>query len=247
MRKVTEAELAAWTKELLRAQGWDLYDEVQPYQGGRIADLVGVRDGRVLVIETKTSLTLESLGQALGWVPYADAVAVVVPHVSAHVWRSAARDYGKRSAELFGIGVYSVGPTKYSPMEVKEHVRCAELDPGGLRDRILDALRPEHQSDSWARAGTRNGKRVTKFSLTAKALAHAVSVNPGKKVGDYVETLAHHYASRSSAVSNLRNCIDRNVIDEIRIDAEGKLWPCENQTEGRLQTIRDTGSGPRHD
>lgn len=229
MERPTEAQLAKWTKHSLEDAGWTVYEEVQPHQGGTIADIVATRGDRVLVVEVKRTLSLEVLGQALGWVEYADLVAVAVPHVGARTWQSHARVFATRSAAQFGIGIYSVGYWHRQEI-VSERVRCGLLD-AEFKSKLIATLKPEHRDENWARAGTKNGKRVTDFRLTAEALSQAVKELPGQRMRTVLPKIEHHYASDRSAAQCLADCVRRNVIPTVRISIDGTLWPVDTGTD----------------
>lgn len=233
MDRPTEEQIGIWTKTVLEAAGWSVYEEVQPYQGGAIADMVATRGSTVLVVELKRTLTLELMGQALGWINHADLVAVVVPRASATAWCSNARRFAIMSAAKFGIGVYTAWPGhRHAEAKVWEKSPCFPLDPDPKKkQQLLGKLRVEHQDGEWARAGTRNGKRVTDFQLTAKRLAEAVKQKPGQKIRVLLPEIEYHYVSPSSAAQCLTDCIRRNVIDSVRIEADGTLWPVDTASD----------------
>ena len=90
----SEAQLAAAVVSHLREHGWEVWQEVR---AGRIsdrrADIVATMGRRVMVVETKLSLSAAVVGQAFQWRPYAHWVVVAVPFAS--------RDAG-------GVGVVAI-------------------------------------------------------------------------------------------------------------------------------------------
>ncbi len=76
---MTEAELAAGIVAWLQDRDWQVYQEVRPGYSGPRADIVATHGPVIWVVETKTSLSMELVGQALRWKPYANKVSIGIP------------------------------------------------------------------------------------------------------------------------------------------------------------------------
>ena len=192
MTKRTEEELALILIAWLKANGWEVYEEVKfwPDPGDRtawyVADIVATRNGVVAIFEVKLAFGLTVMRQAERWVRYAHEVYVFVPGkgVPANVDHA----YGHGKLREVGIGVLHL--RDHSKLEVQMAARPGgELPPmeklvitaqAAVTSRPEDArlegeLRDEHKSGRFARAGVKGGDRVSPANLTKAAIAAHVA------------------------------------------------------------------------
>jgi hypothetical protein len=184
----SETELAAKVVAWLQDQHWDVYQEVECY-GGR-ADIVAVHDGRVWIIEVKTSLTFNLIEQAIYRTRCAHWVSVVVP--------SATRP--RRLAE-------SVLSWKGLGLIVVDGNNIIEKAPAKLRrsyhaeaKHLLARLEPEHKT--FAPAGTNKGSYWSPFRRTCTLALSYIKTHGPTTAAELMRQIDHHYASPSSAKAN---------------------------------------------
>lgn len=74
-----ESDLFPPVKTWLEDRDFTVYSEVTPGYGGRRADIVATRGPVLMVVELKTSLSLDLIGQCMRWEPFAHYVYACVP------------------------------------------------------------------------------------------------------------------------------------------------------------------------
>ncbi len=112
-----EAQLREPIVEWLRADGYDVRHEVAVL--GRRADLVGLRDGRIVAVEMKLEDWSAALRQAIAYQLAADEAWVAMPLAAAsrayrHRWRFEAEAVGLLAVDDAG-GVRTPIPARPSP------------------------------------------------------------------------------------------------------------------------------------
>lgn len=217
MSKTSETDVARPVVEWLQQWHWTVYQEVQHYRGGTVADIVAVQDELVWIIEVKTSLNLSLLAQAYDWKYYGHYISVAVPTISQ---RSSGRDIASIILKDWGIGL----------IEVEYDNVCETNEPRlhrkGLAHEFRERLREEQKT--WAEAGNSEGRRYTPFQGTRRGVQNYVRRNPGCTIKDLIDNVKHHYYSPASAKGCLLRWIQNGVIDGIRMDMEQrpyKLYP----------------------
>lgn len=103
--KWKETELAQAVIWWLQDYQWEVYQEVQVFAYGDIADIVAVQNGIYWIIECKTTLNLEVMGQALAWKYFAHYVSVATP---AACRPSKGRELARKILRDKGIGLLAV-------------------------------------------------------------------------------------------------------------------------------------------
>lgn len=194
-----ETELAEQVIAWLESDGWDIYQEVQVYGYGGVADIVAVHDGWLIwIIECKKSLTLRVMNQASKWPAHYRSVALLAP--KRKNYERSSRDSAYRVAkEYYKIGVMELGrselyETKKAPL-MRHHHKMSKV--------ILNALVPEHKT--YAKAGSRGGSHWTPYKSTIRAVEHYIIDNPGCTLKEIIEEVGkRHYSSTQSARSTLR-------------------------------------------
>ena len=212
-----EQELAAVVVDWLRAEGWEVYQEVTTGSGR--ADIVAVRGPVRWAIETKTSLNLAVMDQAadnVAWFHYS-SIAVPAPANSSFAsprnWKLA-----QKVAGLLGFGILRVLPesgARDSRVFVDDRCTPRFNRRPGLVD-LHEAQKTEGQ------AGSNGGGYYTPFRATCERLVWYVTRRPGLTLKEAVRNIRHHYASEPSAVQSLAKMIRQQVIP-LRLE-HGKLY-----------------------
>ena len=217
-----EAAIGAAVSEWFRSKQAVVYEEVidpRPSCTER-ADLVAVETlpgfERTLVhiVECKAELSFELLAQARHWsLNRFGCVWLAVPKLHRS---SVGRAEAIRIAHaILGFGVLVVD------REVSVEGRPANLHPPEDR-RLLDSLRPEHQTH--AKAGSPSGGHFTSFKASCQALSAYVKENDGCRLEDAVKTISHHYRSTASAVSSLHHWVREGKVDGVYPGWKGRLY-----------------------
>lgn len=225
--KIKETDLGKTIVSWLQSEGWDVYQEVQAH-GGRVADVVAVRSGILIVVEIKTSLTFELLDQVSGWKAYAHHVYAAVPRAKGDGRRMAYRVFGDH-----GIGVIEVDRGAFTSIEngisfrsLVRIVAAPTLNRKAYVARIRDSLRPEHKT--FALAGSARGGHFTEFKATCERLCGYVVAHPGTTFKEAITEVKHHYATDASARAHLAKLILSGVVKGVRCEKIGKelnLYP----------------------
>ena len=213
-----ETEIAAKVVEWLQAEQWDVYQEVQPCQQGRVCDIVAVQGPLTWAIEVKASFGLAVLEQAAGWTNWANLVSVATPP-SRTIQNSRFCRRGMLDLGIGGIVVDDSG-------EVRQWVRPA------LRRRVVtklrDVLRDEHKT--WAPAGTTGSRHLTAFKLTCREVYRFARSNPGADLKKAIDSIPHHYANDKSARCNLLRWLEAGKVAGVEMRREGRrvrIYPME--------------------
>lgn len=213
-----ETEVAAPVVAWLQKQGWDVYQEVE---NGNVADIVArmplkYRDDLIWVIETKTTLSLALLDQAIAWTPWAHLVSVAVP--APKTMRR-----GTRAINLV-LQHYKLGFIEVDTFSGYKPVR--EVETPGLHRivkchvRNWDRALVEEQK-TYCPAGTQGG-HWTPFKGTCKRLRGYVEKHPGCLMKEAVEGIRHHYQTEASAIGSLRYLVQDGVVPGVRFERDGR-------------------------
>lgn len=217
---MNEETLAGAVVTWLGEQGWDCFFEVSP-GGGAAADIVGVREPLVAIVEAKVALTLGVIAQIENWKGYGHVRYIAVSAAK----RDGGRSYAYALCREKGIGVLLVWESRFDGLNpggllVKEEVAPA-LDRTARRSAVWrEWLKPEHKT--YAKPGTASGKRWPPFLETCKELRALVRREPGIAMKHALTRFKHHYSSTSSARAALSGLIQRGVIEGIEMRREGK-------------------------
>lgn len=211
--KLAETDLAAFVVKHLQEDGWEVYQEIQIKSFGSIADIVAVKDGEVMVVETKTTFGLGVLGQANHWKKLAHYSTIAVPRT---VNQSKARSFGQQIAWKFGIGVLIVSP-------VRGHVTTKvqpQKNAGADIKKILSVLTEQHKT--YAKAGSKGGQHLTRFKMTCQELTKIVKRNPGICLEEAVTRFKHHYKNDYNAARSIAKQIKFDNVPTIYGEWNGK-------------------------
>jgi hypothetical protein len=217
-RAVTsEADLAAVVIAWLEALGADVYEEVELQRQGIRADIVARVRAEIWIVETKTSVSLALIEQAMERRRFAHRVYIAAP---IHRARG-----GVALCSELGIGVLGVkagADLNYDPPLVREEVASRRWNQRPVA--LTKKLSPEHKTH--ARAGAPTGGHWSPFRKTCELLCERVARNPGLTLKEAVGSIEHHYHSNSGARASLATWIREGKIPSVRID-DGKLFPVE--------------------
>jgi len=133
---VKESDLYPPLKLYLERLGYTVYPEIEIYAGRPRADIVAVKDDRLLVVEMKTSFGLAVMEQADHWASggYAHQTYIAVP------WRERWQVpmIARRALEPAGIGVLQV--------DIRPNPRSLEQRYDWLDEERAERLRQEASS-----------------------------------------------------------------------------------------------------
>jgi hypothetical protein len=210
-----EIDLARKVIAWLIDQKWDVYQEVQVFQGGSIADIVARQASVCWVIETKMTLSLAVIGQAHEWLHWANYVSVAVPAGKRGM------GFAAHILNTYGIGLLKVNQYEYdwsSPVEEMKH-------PAFRRKtgrHLLGALNEGHKT--YAEAGNNQGRHWSSFKQTGLDIYRYVRVNEGCTLKDVLKNVKHHYATPATARSCIPRWAEAGKIDRIRVLKEKGQW-----------------------
>jgi hypothetical protein len=217
---IAEVDVATEAVAWLTADSWDPHFEVTLPGSKDRADIVATRDGKLVVVETKLTLSFDLLEQGFRWKPYANAVWVAVPAAQP----TPGRRLAYRVAEKYlMIGVLEVG-------DGSPKIRAPAPELSRMDDALLLALRPEHKT--FARAGSPAGGQATPYKTTCEALRSFVSDNPGCTAEEATASIRHHYRSNDKAAEYLLKDAKNGEIEGVKVGWRQRLWPTEGEDRG---------------
>lgn len=210
----TETDLNAVIAQWMREQGWEVFQEVQVFSGGPVADLVGRKDGLLWIVEGKRRLNLTLLSQAARWLGWAHYVSVALPNDQ--TCGSFELAFAQQVCEERGIGwlrAWGNGTVRS---------KAGKLMEGKLSEDLNKALCEEHKHV--AQSGTNRGGYHTPFKRTVQNLVAYVKQNRGSLLREAVLGIDHHYRTTKSACSALQKLIDKEVIEGLELRRAGRSW-----------------------
>ena len=215
-----ETELAKGVIAWLQDMKWDVYQEVQVFSYGAIADIVGLFDGRTWVIEVKTTLSLKVMEQAYHWKPFSNLVSVAVPR-----GRRGSIEFPWKVLESFGIGLIRVVESSdwvnHASVPVWEIVELVRPQVNRRPGKYLkDSLSEAHKT--FAEAGNANKLRWSPFQQTCLDVRKFVEKNPGAGLKQIIDNVKTHYQSVQSAKSCIAKYIQMDVLKGVRSEKDGK-------------------------
>lgn len=218
---LSEADLAAVVIAWLDALGADVYQEVELARQGIRADIVARVHAELWIVETKTSVSLALIEQALDRRRHAHRIYIAAPLHKARA--------GLAICSELGIGVLGVevggGLAATSEYEAPRVTMRAESRRWNARPVALASkLSPEHKTH--ARAGAPTGGHWSPFRRTIERLAQQVATHPGIALKEAVGSIEHHYRSNAGARTSLATWIREGKVPGVAI-RDGALWPAE--------------------
>lgn len=217
--EVREADLAGVVIAWLEALGADVYQEVELYRQGPRADIVARVRAEIWIVETKTSMSLALIEQAMERRRFAHRVYIAAPTYKARA--------GLALCQELGIGVIgvSVGLGIESPSEYDEPQVTMRAESRRWNSRpvaLAEKLEPEHKTH--ARAGAPTGGHWSPFRRTIERLAQEVAAHPGILIKAAVAGIEHHYRSNAGARTSLAAWIREGKVPGVE-SRDGKLFP----------------------
>lgn len=207
----------AWLQDMK----WDVYQEVQVFSYGAIADIVAVFDSRTWVIETKTALSLKVMEQAYHWKHFSNLVSVAVPS-----GRRRSLAFPAKVLESFGIGLLSVvetvkwvDPGTVPVWDVNEqiHPRLNRYPGKHLKDSLSEAHK------TFAEAGNADKLRWSPFQQTCLDVRKFVEKNSGVGLKEIVDNVKTHYHTVPTAKICIAKYVQMDVLKGVRSEKVGKL------------------------
>lgn len=211
MQLVKETDLAAIVVSHFELSGWEVYQEVA-VRGG-VADIVATQGRLLWIVETKMSLSLAVLEQAIDWVGHAHFVSAAIPYKyhRSHFAHRICRDYG--------IGLF-LG-SSYDGIREAIEPRFFRKTTDVVRKSLCAAQK------TFAPAGSKNG-HWTPFKQTVQDVLGYVRLHPGTTFKGMLDTISTHYRTKQSARANLLSWIKNGVIKGIDLEHVGNniyLYP----------------------
>lgn len=208
-----EVELAEWTVNWLANQHWEIYQEVQVFSGGPIADIIAKQNQLIWIVECKLSLSLAVIEQAFRWKRMAHFVSISSLYSQKH---RKGRNIAKRFLKQAGIGLVEFGNATYS---------IVAISPQLNRKAQVRHIHLTEKHKTWAKAGNSDGNRWTPFQETCRKVKQIVEENPGIGIKTIIDLLdRHHYASDSTARSCLLHWAGLGKIKGVEIQREGNNY-----------------------
>jgi len=207
-----ETELARAVVVWLRANGWEVWQEVDGF-----FDILAVCAGVLWSIETKLAFSSPVLVQA--WRRRGSAHRISVATLPGPSHRST-RLYHARCARELGIGVVSVD--RYGVRE--RTVGRLHRAPGATK--LLKRL--EMIPRDYVEAGTNGGGYWTPFKGFVERLEAYVGAHSGCAVKAVVRDVPHHYATEASARNRVGLLAKQGVFENVRAEYVGRalcLYP----------------------
>lgn len=186
-----ESDLYPDTKTWLEAKGYKVYSEVTSNKLRNRADIVALDSTQVVVVELKTSLSLELIGQAVEWKGFADLVYVGIPMPLKELnW------YSLHLLQKEGIGLLYInikGNPRYPKGFVRQKIQPL-LNVGADSNRLRAAITPYHETSD-IQGGLKGGGYITEYKVTILGVQEYLKKQGGKWV-TLDQILAHcktHY------------------------------------------------------
>jgi len=178
--------------------------------GGRI-DIVALDEkNRITSVELKTRLSFDLLTQSIDRSAYSHWSIAACPKPKN---MRAAHIAVRTICETYGIGLWFVRGKSVE-------VHCVpRLNRNALSKYILNEL---HDGQMNQDAGVNQGHR-SPFRQTVSGLTRYVANHQGCSLKDAIESIDHHYSTRTSARSSIASWIRSGVIDGVEM-RDGRMF-----------------------
>lgn len=203
-----ETDVAAFVVKYLKEEGWEVYQEVQiPHKfqhGYRVIDIVGIRNGRVLICETKTSFSESLIYQAIKWIGWADEVIIAAPNKNKE-------HFSKIWAQAGMLGVLGVDMETGAVEEIQypKFGICHFL----THDKWKTFLTEGHQLDI---AGSPSGKVLTPYKQMCKLVSEYVKEHDKCYLSALIPTFEHLYTKKGIPAA-VRRAVWRGDVPNVVI------------------------------
>lgn len=208
---MNERDVAIPVMEWLKADGWDCYPEANVHYFNERADIAAVRNGKLWIVEAKTSLSLQLLDQAYKWTYKAHFVSVAIP------WRR--RDIPMIASQFLKTN-------KIGLITVYKHSVEAHIGPGVNRSahayakRVISGLHPDMKRYVPGTPATEGYS--TPFRRTINEAVRFIYKHPGCSIKDVMNGINHHYLSDATARSCVPKWLRELESDRIRAEVKGR-------------------------
>lgn len=220
-----EVDIASAVVQWLEKKGWTVYQEVQVYERGDIADIVATRDDKVWIVETKSTLGITLMAQAASWARYAHRVDVAVPEPKRRR-KTKSRRFAEQILDGLGVGVLQVEKS-FDKLRVVEIHRALREEPSAtLLSKLKASLQEEHKT--FAKAGNPDGRRWSKWQQTCARMREYVTKHPGTDLKKVLASIDHHYANPRSAFTSMKKWLTERKVEGVYAGDVGssiKLYP----------------------
>lgn len=223
---MNEEKLAEQTINWLSAQNWEIYQEVQVFQYGHVADIVAKQNNLIWIVECKLSLSLAVIEQAVGWKKMAHFVSISTLHPHRQM---PGRNVAKKLLGIMGIGL----------IEFQGTYGRVFIEPKLNRKAVTHHIVLTQHHKTWAKAGNADRNYWTPFQETCRKVKEIVEENPGILIKQIIELLdRHHYSNDTTAKSCLLQWAKLGKIPGIEIHRIGKyqhFYPKDEYLDGILK------------
>lgn len=198
-----EVDLGKHILSYFRNRNYKIYQEVDC--NGRGIDAVGVNqeDEHIITIELKTGFNLKVIEQAYDNRLHGHYSFIAVPSAK----YSNSRRFGLTICKDYGIGVVEYVKTTGTIRELVKPTKNIHPEPPKLYE----------DKDSYALAGSPDGKRWTPFKQTCVHIEEYLKNHDGCSISELIRNIDHHYSSPRSATSTIRNRIKAGIIKNVKI------------------------------
>lgn len=225
---IKETDLFPPVKEWLESQEFTVYSEVMEKSSHSRADVVGIRGPLLVVVELKTTLSLDLIEQAVNWIGKAHYIWVATPQTKSP------QRMAERILRHYGIGQVDVeyALVSYQPMKYGWVAREGYIRPKlhrRITNELRDAITEEHKDG--LPGGHQGGGYVTNYSQTIgrvkRHLQHLrkstrAHQTPGgwatvKEILDHVET---HYMQPRQGLYKALTTLETDWCESRRVGRE---------------------------
>ena len=226
--KINETDLYPAVKQWLEERGYEVYPEVHAEFYGKRADVVGIQGALATVVELKTSMSIDLIGQAISWLPAANYVYVAIPkpaHGINHHAMNILRDYG--------VGVLVV-EFFFDEIEETTYYARSYWPPKFTRKTRVDwrQIITEAHKDN-PPGGHRGGGYLTRFKIMLNNIRQFIEwrtkSNGGASIDEILENCWTHYQHPKQSVSRLLRTDQTSWCESYK--ANGKLYFRAKKTE----------------
>ena len=242
--KAKEQDLHPVVKEWLESNGFEVFPEVQYITGGRVIDVVGVKNRLIIAVEMKLNFNLTVFEQAIfnSNRAHFSYIAVMKPLTGEVKSNTGKISYVSRSnhfaidiARKYGLGVIEIDMYQYVrngeyKLRVEPEIskivyprKCSFVDPEGVLKQC-DSKRKEFQEKNNIAAGTANGGHLTDYKRTIIAVKDYLRTKgpEGADVYEICRNVKTHYGG--SEWDSLRNALKNYEYKDIcqKKGADGK-------------------------
>lgn len=204
--KMKESDLADIVIKQYEKNGYTIYSEVIHRTGSKRADIVAIKKGEHIVIETKMSMNMTLIEQGFYWKDKSHKTYICIPS------KRKLNRFAVQICEDLGIGIYIYRGGKLDL--ISDSTVCKNPDLPKLYEQQKDSI-----------SGSKGGGYVTPFRLTRERLVEYIRKNGETSLIGALKDIDHHYKSIHSAKSAIHKLINTNVINELNVFNKGReIW-----------------------